>query len=70
MKQYQSFAELKRELKILKLKQQIGVEELKIEQNALKTSLSPKYLLNNMSTYITKYGVTVLLKKLLKRKLT
>tara|TARA_R110002020_G_scaffold288220_3_gene503696 strand:- start:570 stop:797 length:228 start_codon:yes stop_codon:yes gene_type:complete len=49
MKVYTSFDEINRDLKILKLQQQIDQEEVKFKLNTIKSSLSPVGLVANIA---------------------
>ncbi|MCF4100637.1 DUF6327 family protein [Gillisia sp. M10.2A] len=48
MKEYTSFEEIDRDLKILRLQTQIDKEEIKLSYNHLKEGLSPVSMISNM----------------------
>ncbi|WP_416445640.1 DUF6327 family protein [Leeuwenhoekiella sp. A16] len=49
MKVYTSFEEIDRDLKILKLQQQIDKEQVKLNGNTIKSTLSPVGLVANIA---------------------
>ncbi|UJH90206.1 DUF6327 family protein [Antarcticibacterium sp. 1MA-6-2] len=52
MKEYRSFEEVDRDLKILKLQNEIEKEELKLNIKHVKREISPKVLLGNLSDLV------------------
>lgn len=50
MKEYRSFEEINRELKILKLQNQIDKEEIKLSIERTKEGLSPVYLAGSLAS--------------------
>ena len=54
MKEYRSFEEVDRDLKILKLQNEIDKEELKLNIKRVKKEISPKVLLGNLSDLLKK----------------
>lgn len=52
MKEYKSFEEVDRDLKILKLQNEIDKEELKLSIKHVKKEISPKVLLGNLSDLV------------------
>ena len=65
---YNSHKEIKRDLKVLKLKQQIAHEELRLIQYKLKDNLKPVNLLDSVFSALKKYGAILLVKTVLKRR--
>lgn len=57
MKQYESFEEVDRDLKILKLQNQIDKEEVKLSIARTKEGLSPGYLLKSTATAAVKRAI-------------
>jgi hypothetical protein len=53
MKEYRSFDEIDRDLKILKLQSEIDKEEIKLNVRRTKEGLNPKYLFKN-AAYVVK----------------
>ncbi|WP_370390734.1 DUF6327 family protein [uncultured Winogradskyella sp.] len=64
---YNSQAEIKRDLKVLKLRQQIASEELQLIQHKLKRELQPANLVSTLLASVKKYGIVLLVKMLFKR---
>jgi hypothetical protein len=64
---YNSQAEIKRDLKVLKLRQQIASEELQLIQHKLKRELQPANLVTTLLASVKKYGIVLLVKMLFKR---
>lgn len=54
MKEYRSFEEIDRDLKILKLQNEIDKEELKLSIKHVKKEISPGELLRNLSALVKK----------------
>lgn len=67
MKQYTSFEEIDRDLRILKLQREIDREQLKLTVQETRNSLYPTNLLGGMSGILQKILASLLVKKLLKR---
>ncbi|MGB8704279.1 MAG: DUF6327 family protein [Gillisia sp.] len=59
MKEYRSFEEIDRDLKILKLQNQIDKEELKLSYKHTKESLNPLTILGNMVTSIAQKALVL-----------
>lgn len=57
MKQYRSFEEIDRDLKVLKLQNQIDKEEVKLSIAKTKEGLSPVYLLKSTATAAVKRAI-------------
>lgn len=57
MKQYKSFKEIDRDLKVLKLQNQIDKEEVKLSVARTKEGLSPGYLLKSTATAAVKRAI-------------
>lgn len=64
---YNSQAEIKRDLKVLKLRQQIASEELQLIQHKLKRELQPANLVTTFLASVKKYGIILLVKMLFQR---
>lgn len=67
MKSYKSFDEIDYELNRLKLERQIAWEELKGVKNDFQEDMKPPHWVSTGLKFAGKYGVLVLLKKLIKR---
>ena len=52
MKEYSSFDEIERDLKILKLQTQIDKEEIKLSYDLIKTNMSPLSLIASMASSV------------------
>lgn len=66
-KDYTSFEEIDRDLRILRLQREIHLEHLKLSVQEAKSSLSPSNLLGGMSGIFQKIIASLLVKRLLKR---
>ncbi|HNQ27870.1 MAG TPA: hypothetical protein PKL92_08130 [Aquaticitalea sp.] len=66
MKRYTSFEEIEYDLKRLSLDRQIGIEQLKSAKSEFADSLKPVHWIGTVSKYAWKYGLYVVLKKMLK----
>jgi hypothetical protein len=66
MKTYKSLKELEYDLKRLNLERQIALEELKIATNDIQDSLKPARWVVSISKFLGKYGLWVLLRKIIK----
>ncbi|WP_010521799.1 hypothetical protein [Aquimarina agarivorans] len=63
---YQDFEQIENELKVLKLKRQIAIEELKAVKTVAANNLDPKVWLQPLiATTTRKFGLYYLLKKFL-----
>jgi len=67
MKIYESFEEINRDLKKLQLERQIAMEELKLTQHEIKEDLAPLNWLDSILKYIYKYGLSVVINKILRK---
>ncbi|MEO8774395.1 MAG: hypothetical protein ABI371_08740 [Gelidibacter sp.] len=67
MKTYKSFDEIDYDLNRLKLERQIAWEEIKGVKNDFQEEMKPLNWVNTGMKVAGKYGVIVLLKKLIKR---
>jgi len=65
-KNYNTLEDINTELLFLNLKREIHLEELKLTRHQLKEDLSPANWINTMLSGIKKYGVLMLLRKLIK----
>ena len=65
-KNYNSLEEINNELYLLKLQRQIHLEELKLTKHQLKEDLSPANWINTAIKSIKKYGILMLLRKIIK----
>ena len=66
-KRYHSFAEIDEDLKILRLRQEIDLESIKLNYRITKNALYPTRLLGGASGIISKLMITILAKKLIKK---
>ena len=66
MKEYRSFTEIDRQLKILNLQREIDLEHFKLSLNRFRTDLYPTQLLGGFKGIIQKTGITFILQKLRK----
>lgn len=66
MKNYENFAQIEYDLKVLKLEKQIALEELKVVKNNFQESLKPLSMLKGVAKFVGKYGLLVFIKKLFK----
>lgn len=57
MKQYSSFEEIDRDLKILKLQKEIDKEEIKLSVKRTKAALSPLSLVGSVATVALKKAI-------------
>lgn len=67
-KQFNSFEEIDAQLKIIKLRKEIGKEYIKLEINSLKNIFNPKNWVRGFETGFQGLMISLLLTKLLKRK--
>ena len=65
-KNYNSLEEISNELQLLSLKREIHLEELKLTKHQLKEDLSPANWINTGIKAIKKYGILMLLRKIIK----
>jgi hypothetical protein len=63
---YKSFDEIDRDLKKISLEQQIAIEELKLVKSDVESTLKPLSILSSIFTFVSKYGVLLLIKKIFK----
>lgn len=54
MRQYRNFDEIDRDLKLLKLQQDIAVEEISLNVNRTKESLKPMVIIKNLAGNVFK----------------
>jgi hypothetical protein len=66
-KKYNSFEEIDHDLKILRLNQDIDLENLKMNYHLARQSLYPTQLLGGFSGIVQKIVLSFLLNKLLKK---
>ena len=66
-KRYKSFAEIDQDLKILKLQQEIDLENLKLTFRTAKSNLYPTNILGGFSGIIKKLAISMVAKKLLNK---
>ncbi len=66
-KRYSSFAEIDMDLRILKLQQEVELENLKLNLKNTKQSLYPTNLLGGFGGIIQKLLLTLIAKKLFKK---
>ncbi|MHB0755212.1 DUF6327 family protein [Polaribacter sp. M15] len=66
MKTYTSFAEIEKDLRKLELEKEIAKEELKIVKHNFEEFLKPVNWLTSAFRTISKYGILMLIKKILK----
>ena len=66
MKEYRSFTEIDRQLKILNLQREIDLEHFKLSLNRFRTDLYPTQLLGGFKGMIQKTVITFILQKLRK----
>ena len=64
---YSNFEEIEADLKRLNLERKITLEELKLIKNDFKEDFRPLNWIQGGIKFAAKYGVFILLKKLLKR---
>lgn len=65
-KQYTSLDEIKLDLQTLNLQRKIQMEELKLTRHQIKEDLSPINWIGTLLKGVKKYGVLMLLKKIIK----
>lgn len=63
MKEYRSFTEIDRQLKILNLQREIDLEHFKLSLNRFRTDLYPTQLLGGFKGIIQKTVITFILQK-------
>ncbi|PIF00189.1 MAG: hypothetical protein CR994_06905 [Maribacter sp.] len=68
MKQYSSFAEIDKQLKILKLQREIDLEGFKLNVNRFKSDLYPSQLLGGFKGVAQKTLISYLLRRFLKNR--
>lgn len=66
-KSYTSFEQIDKDLKIMRLKQEIAVENLKLSYSEARKSLYPTQLLGGFTGIIQKLAISLLAKKLLQK---
>lgn len=66
-KRYTSFEEIDKDLKIMRLKQEIAVENLKLSYAEARKSLYPTQLLGGFTGIIKKLAISMLAKKLVQK---
>ncbi len=66
MKTYTSFLEIEKDLRKLELEKDIAKEELKIVKHNFESILEPINWINSILKTISKFGVMLLIKKMLK----
>lgn len=68
MKQYASFSEIDKQLKILSLQREINLERFKLNLKRLKSDLYPTELLGGFKGVVQKTLITLVLNKLRKKR--
>lgn len=63
---YTSFNQIDKDLKKISLEQQIAVEELKLVKSDVESTLKPLSILSSVFTFVSKYGILLLIKKIFK----
>lgn len=66
MEKYESFKDIKQDLKKLQLERQIAVEELKLVKSDFEDSLRPINLFGSFLKFASKYGLMIALKRIFK----
>lgn len=66
-KQYTTFAEIDRDLKILKLHREIDEEKVKLEIQYTKAELYPTNILGGITPLLQKVAMSLIAKNLLKK---
>ncbi len=66
-RQYTSFNEIDRDLKVLKLQRQIEEEKVKLAIHNTKEELYPTNILSGLAPLIQKVAITLVAKKILKK---
>ena len=67
MKQYASFSEIDKQLKILRLQREINLERFKFNLNRVKSDLNPTQLLGGFKGVLQQTILSFVLNKLLKK---
>ncbi len=67
MKNYKSFEEIEYNLKRLNLERQIGIEKLKLVKQGFTEDLKPHKWVTTAAVFAGKYGVFMLIKKLIRK---
>lgn len=70
MKQYASFSEIDKQLKILSLQREIDLERFKLNIKHFKSELYPTQLMGGFKGVLQKTLLTLVVKKLLKKSKT
>lgn len=65
-KNYDSLQEIKLELQMLNLQRKIQMEELKLTRHQIKEDLSPINWIGTLLKGVKKYGMLMLLKKIIR----
>ncbi|MDE3741984.1 DUF6327 family protein [Maribacter polysaccharolyticus] len=68
MKEFSSFDEIDRQLKVLSLQREINLQQFKLNLNHFKSELHPTQLLGGFKGIIQKAVITFILQKLRKRR--
>jgi hypothetical protein len=66
-KKYASFGEIDKDLKILKLQQEVDMESLKYRYESTKKSLYPTKLMGGFGGILQKIFITLVAKRILKK---
>ena len=66
MRTYESFNEIERDLKKIGLERDIAFEELKIVKHDFEGYLEPLTWINSLFKKASKYGILLLIKKIMK----
>ncbi|GAA0715417.1 DUF6327 family protein [Aquimarina litoralis] len=65
-KEYTSFSEIQKDLKVLNLQRQICIEEMKVTKDQLKQDLLPNQWVSTILSAVKKYGILYLIRKIFK----
>lgn len=66
-KEYTSFEQINKDLRILKLQREVDKEQLKLNIEQLKTSMYPTSLLGGVGGITKKFLLTLFIKKIVKK---
>lgn len=66
MKQYKTYEDVQRDLKLLNLERHIAWENMKLQKNKIGDELQPKQWMVTVYKVVQKYGVYILMRRLLR----
>lgn len=66
MKQYNTYEDVQRDLKRLNLERHIAWENMKLQKNKIGDELQPKQWMVTVYKVVQKYGVYILMRRLLR----